>query len=436
MNLQSSTTIYIAPDDMAQGPDTRRHRRWLLIARVSWIVLTLFLVILNAVMIPRYDAVLQATCQSGSQCFAPQLTASDRALLHQLGLSVGFVAGYQVALDAISVLLCCAVGALIFWRKSADRMALFCAFGLVLFGGAGFTSILQDALAPLSAAWLVLVNILDLLGQSSFMIFFLLFPSGRFVPRWTRWVAPCIILYWSISIFVVNNQAPWTGPIFVGLLLCIVGSQIYRFRRSSTLRERQQTKWVVFGFSTGIIGFVVAVVLANAFHVLNQSNVLKALVGSTIIYAFLLLIPVSIAVAILRSRLYDIDVIINRALVYGTLTLLLALLYAGLIIGLQALLGAITGQNSAVAIVISTLAIYALFQPLRRRIQNLIDRRFYRRKYNAARALAAFNATLRGEVDLSQLSEQLLSVVEETMQPAHVSLWLRENPKSKTDHYG
>ena len=413
--------------------NTRLYGRWLLIARVSWIVLTLFLVILNAVLIPRYDALLQATCQPGPQCFAPQLTAADRMQLHQLGLSVGFMAGYQVALDVFSVLVCCALGTLIFWRKSADRMALLCAFTLVLFSGAGFTSILQDALASLSSAWFVLYGILDFLGQSSFMIFILLFPSGRFVPRWTRWVAPCIILYWIISIFVVNNQAPWAGPIFVALLLCAVGTQIYRYRRVSTPRERQQTKWVVFGFSIGIIGFILAVVLANTFQPLRPSIVLQTLVGSTIIYAFLLLIPISIAIAILRSRLYDIDVIINRALVYGTLTLLLALLYTGLIIGLQALLGAITRQNSAVAIVVSTLAIYALFQPLRRRIQNLIDRRFYRRKYDAARTLAAFNASLRGEVDLSQLSEQLLSVVEETMQPTHVSLWLRQGISSKID---
>jgi hypothetical protein len=419
-----------SPSDTSE---TRLHGRWLLIARVSWIVLTLFLVILNAVMIPRYDTLLQATCQPGPQCFAPQLTAADRMQLHQLGLSVGFMAAYQVALDTVSVLVCCALGALIFWRKSADRIALFCAFMLVLFSGAGFTSILQDALSSLSPAWFTLVGVFNLLGQSSFMIFFLLFPSGRFVPRWTRWVAPCIVLYWIISIFLVNNQVPWTGPIFVTLLLCAVGTQIYRYRRVSTPRERQQTKWVVSGFSIGIIGFILAVVLANTFQVLHQSIVLQTLVGSTIIYGFLLLIPISIAVAILRSRLYDIDVIINRALVYGTLTLLLALVYAGLIIGLQALLGAITRQNNAVAIVVSTLAIYALFQPLRRRIQQVIDRRFYRRKYDAARTLAAFNATLRGEVDLNQLSEQLLSVVEETMQPTHVSLWLRKSTYSKTD---
>src|SRR5690349_6121249 len=194
MNRVSLTSGHLS--DPSNTNDTCLHGRWLLIARVSWIVLTLFLVILNAVMIPRYDALLQAHCQPGPQCFAIQLTPYDRKLLHQFGLPVGFVAAYQVTLDAISVLVCFALGALIFWRKSAERMALFCAFMLVLFSGAGFTSILQNALAPLSTFWFMLVGILDLLGQSSFMIFFFLFPSGRFVPGWTRWITPCVILYW------------------------------------------------------------------------------------------------------------------------------------------------------------------------------------------------------------------------------------------------
>jgi hypothetical protein len=129
---------------------------------------------------------------------------------------------------------------------------------------------------------------------------------------------------------------------------------------------------------------------------------------------------------VLRYRLWDIDVIINRTLVYSTLTFILALVYAGLIIALQALMHALTGQASEnpLAIVGSTLVITALFQPLRRRTQSVIDRRFYRRKYDAARTLAAFSATLRNQVDLDQLSEQLLAVVEETLQPTHVSLWL------------
>ena len=206
-----------------------------------------------------------------------------------------------------------------------------------------------------------------------------------------------------------------------------MGAQVYRYRRVSTSRERQQTKWVVFGFSIGIIGFLLVIVLGNAFLPAAglQSSVLRTLVAGTLIYGFLLLVPISIATAILRSRLYDIDVLINRTLVYVTLTATLALIYIGSIIVLQSLLRSVINQNSDVAIVVTTLVIYALFQPLRSRIQSIIDRRFYRKKYDAARTLAAFSATLRQEVDLDQLREQLLAVVQETMQPEHVSLWLR-----------
>jgi glycopeptide antibiotics resistance protein len=358
------------------------------------------------------------------------LTAFDRQSLHQFGLSLGFLAAYQVMLDAVSVLVCCALSALLFWRKSADRMALFGAFMLVLFGGAGFTNILQDALAPLSPAWFALIGTLDLLGQSSFMIFFFLFPSGRFVPRWTRWVAPCVVLYWIYSIFANGraDQSSLAGPAFVALLLCTVGAQIYRYRRVSTSRERQQTKWVVFGFSIGIIGFLLVIVPVQVLlpPAVLQSSVLGTLVAGTIIYGFLLLIPISIATAILRSRLYDIDVVINKALVYGLLTTLLAAVYTGLIIGLESLVELFSKQSAQpLVIVVSTLAIAALFLPLRGRVQQLIDRRFYRRKYDAARTLAAFSATLRDEVDLATLSEHLVAVVQETMQPASVSLWLR-----------
>jgi hypothetical protein len=148
---------------------------------------------------------------------------------------------------------------------------------------------------------------------------------------------------------------------------------------------------------------------------------------STYVYPLgLLLIPLTLGIAILRYRLWDVDTIINKALVYGGLSLLLAAVYVGLIVGLESLLGRVSGQASQpVVIVVSTLVIAALFQPLRHRVQAIIDRRFYRRKYDAARTLAAFSSTLRNEVDLEQLSDQLVAVVQETMQPAHVSLWLR-----------
>jgi hypothetical protein len=151
------------------------------------------------------------------------------------------------------------------------------------------------------------------------------------------------------------------------------------------------------------------------------------------------LIPIFIVIAVLRSRLWDIDTLINKTLVYGLLTALLGALYAGLIIGLEALAGAITGGQTTqqpVVLVVSTLAIASLFLPVRRRIQNLIDRRFYRKKYDAEKTLAAFSATLRNEVDLEHLSEHLIAVVQETMQPAHVSLWLRQPPKPEQRQAG
>jgi hypothetical protein len=411
----------------------RLHGRALLLARVGWVALTLLVLALNVVMLPRYDALLQAPCPAGVPCFSLQSTAYDRQLLHQMGLSLGFVADYQVMLTVVTIVVYSALAALLFWRKSADRMALFCACMLVVFGGVSFTDILLDTLAPISLAWFALIGTLSVLGQSGFVIFFLLFPSGRFAPRWTRWVALVCVLYWIYTDFFTNffySASAWSNLVLFALLLCVVGAQIYRYRRVSTRDERQQTKWVVFGFAMGIIGFVLFITAGNLFLPPQQlqSKILTTLIAGTAVYGLFLLIPISMTIAILRSRLYDIDTIINKALVYGLLTGLLGALYAGLIIGLTSLAEAIAGSQAAqnpVVVVVSTLAIAALFLPLRRRLQALIDRRFYRHKYDAEKTLAAFSATLRNEVDLEQVREHLIAVVQEIMQPAHVSLWLR-----------
>src|SRR6266487_4597882 len=196
------------------------------------------------------------------------------------------------------------------------------------------------------------------------------------------------------------SQLGWL--VVVGEFSTVAAAQLYRYRRVSSPRERQQTKWVVFGLAVPIVVIVLVDVLALLFPVAVEHDALAVLAYNEVGF-LLLLLPLSFGFAMLRSRLWDIDVLINRTLVYGTLTVLLTGVYIGLIIGLSALLRGIIRQDSGVAIVLSTLTIYILFQPLRRRIQAIIDRRFYRSKYDAAKIIAAFSATLRQEVDLDQL---------------------------------
>ena len=230
-------------------------------------------------------------------------------------------------------------------------------------------------------------------------------------------------LYWIFLTSPIPPTSPFWGVSYTGVLALGVFAQIYRYLRVSHPIQRQQTKWVVYGFTMAIVAFLALILGGPALPSSLVQSTLSPILIQPAFYVFMLIIPLSIGVAILRSRLWDIDVLINRTLVYGTLTASLALVYVGLVIGLQTLLGGFIG-NSDVAIVGSTLAIASLFQPFRGRIQALIDRRFYRRKYNAARILTVFNVTVRSEVDLSVLSEQLMTVVQETMQPTHVSLWL------------
>ncbi len=207
--------------------------------------------------------------------------------------------------------------------------------------------------------------------------------------------------------------------LFLTAVACIA-SVFVRFRRAKG-DERQQLKWLAYGT-------VISLLVIVAIIVFIFTNVNSGFLPSAFFYLPLLIISISAGIAILRYRLYNIDILINRTLVYGALTALLALIYFSIVFILQSLVGVFGGKISQTPLVIvgSTLVIAALFQPLRRRIQQVIDRRFYRRKYDAAKTVEAFSATLRNEVDLNQLREHLISVVHETMQPTHVSLWLRK----------
>ena len=234
------------------------------------------------------------------------------------------------------------------------------------------------------------------------------------------------------------EKYPWIADATLGVMLllplCILTSAVslvLRFLRSGG-EEREQIKWLAFaasilGLGTFSYGIPASILPDDAG---GADPLWQNLIEDAVTLSFAG-IPVAVGIAILRYRLYDIDVIINRTLVYGSLTAMLALVYFGGVVGLQATLRALTGQESALAVVASTLAIAALFGPLRRRVQGVVDRRFYRTKYDARKTLEAFNARLRDETDLEALSSDLVGVASATMQPEHVSLWLRREAAQK-----
>ncbi len=350
------------------------------------------------------------------------------------GMALTTYAAYTIALQLVITLGFVSVAALILWKAHREWFHWFTAFVLLFYPTGGlstFTTVSQLAYTY--------VNLSALLWPS-YLLFLYLFPNGRAVPRWTRWPMAALAsahlalqaAFLAGGVFnapaelveVATALFPLILAAFPGILFC----QVYRYVRDATPVERAQIKWFVVGLALiAVLGVLIQAVAGSAVALADLGYVtdLEALVA--------LVLPAAIGIGILRYRLYDIDVIIRRTLIYGLLTGALALVYVGSVVLLQQLFRPFIGQGNNLAIVASTLAIAALFHPLRRRIQLIIDRRFYRRKYDAARTIAAFSTRLRDEVDLNRLTDDLLAVVEETLQPAHVSLWLREASPSVRD---
>ena len=271
-----------------------------------------------------------------------------------------------------------AVGAVIFWRKPEDRMASLEALTLVTFASSfqsfsygtsfGFDfSFLEGLSGAYSPVLTLLFHLLAALGFTTLILFFYLFPDARFVPGWAllpalAWIAnDCVAVFYP-KLFAAYRWGDIIGfGLFFAPALCAVGSQIYRYRSISGPEQRQQTKWVIFGTSIGFGGFLVLVALQGILPGFEKPGVLGGLFGQTITTVLFLMIPLSIGVAILRSRLFDIDVVINRALVYAVLTTALVLVYAGSVVGLQFVFRVVTGQETQLAVVASTLVIAVLF---------------------------------------------------------------------------
>jgi len=399
--------------------------RWLTASRVMWVaVASLTVTLFLAGLVPLYEELHGLSGYDGAD------RGAVRHNLAELGLSVGFYAGYYLVLGLVFSAVCFALAALIFWRRSNELMALFVALLLVLLG-ATFSGAIE-ALGDLHPVWDRLGSFLEsFMSIGSVFLFFFLFPDGRFVPRWTRWIAFGFFAYVApSSLFPESPYSLERWPdlayalFFLAWLLVGVGAQVYRYRRVSGPEQRQQTKWVLFGFSAALVGYLGLILLDAVFPVEPGSP--QDLIGAAAAICFMLLIPLSLGGAIMRYHLFDINLIVNRTLVYASLTVMLVGIYLGAVISLQYAFRSLIGQESQLAIVASTLTMAALFSPLRLRVQAFVDRRFYRRKYDAAKTLEAFSLRLRDETDLDALEEDLVSAVHDTVQPEHVSLWLRE----------
>ena len=402
---------------------SRSRAAWLM--TVGFLVYTLLILIGHIVGFPLGYAYLHTVCPSGCS-----LTPENVRALEHIGLSISFYANLYMVIQALYILVSVGIALLIVFKKPGQWVPLGLSFFLIWF------SAYEGADYPaLVAAYPILnvpVQLLLFLGGGILGFYaFLTFPNGKFGSRW-------VLGFYLVSVFEGVLAVFITTPVFVLInsvfsflsFFIILGVLIYRSRRLLNARERAATKWIILSLSifipTVILVFFVLPAVAPADSLALLIVNIAGFFGCGINIAGILM-------AVLYANAFDIDVFVRRTLVYTLLTAILALLYAGMVFGSQFGLATFSPQaaQSPFILVGSTLVIAALFQPMRHRIQRTIDRRFYRQKYDASRVIERFSASLHSEIDLADLSEQVVAVVQETMQPAHVSLWLREPSRTK-----
>jgi serine/threonine-protein kinase len=373
----STSQATVIPDT---GTYTRIHDpHTLKTARIGWIILVAVALVVKIALQP-YIAVESAASAS---FYSTQLT--------QLGLSESFYVAYSNILSFVVATAYVVTALFIFWRRSDAGVPLFIALGLALYGlqvGAFYVTVIQDPLLLITFALLRFIT--NVVINTAIFIF----PDGRFSIRWMRWLLIGYIIVDGIRIAVLLLE-PRVGnaeEMFAGLrrglfylsLVPAVGavwSQIYRYRHTVKGVQRQQLKWIVFGIAAAVL---VEIAIPIVFG--NEMGVLGVMIADTVVTLFQLVLPVAVAFAILRYRLYDIDLLINRSLVYGLVTLLMAVVFLGGAFILQSLLGR---EQSGIALAVGLLGAGAVFNPARKRVQNFIDRRFYRLRFNLNELAAA-----------------------------------------------
>jgi hypothetical protein len=415
---------------MQAAPSTRLSRRWVWPARLAWFLILLLAIWKLALGTPLlYGNKLKICTDSAEVCAANNsLTPVQAGRLEASGVSLPEYAFLFITFHILETLVWVGVGILVFSLRSDDWLALIASTMMILFT-TGTASNPIKLVYP-SLGWLAELGFG--LQNATLFLFVGLFPGGYFAPRWMRWYWLALVVLSLVDSTVGLPALSWLWiPAWLSFLTLGPFSQIYRYIKVSNPVERLQTKWVVLGF-TLMAGFIFIGATLQEIGILANYYLADFLFGIVS-----LALPISIGISVLRFRLWNIDIIIRRTLVYGGLTATLAAVYFGSVVVLQAIFQRLTGQHqSPIATVISTLAIVALFTPLRRRIQNDIDRRFFRKKYDAQKTLEGFAASVRDEVELEDLTQRLLAVVEETMQPEFVVLSIFQNKQRNVDGKG
>jgi hypothetical protein len=405
-HADTDTTQEMEQAPMADVGRTRLAGRWLMLAHLGWGFIVLFDMVSFVPGALLYDPLVHIPCSDAQwetgMCVTGQLSPSAIQQLSHLGVSLDLYAALALAVVLITSAVFITSGFLIAWRRWRDGMGLFVSLVLLTFAAGGFSNTLTNAESALLPA--VNPTLASILSPFGFVLsvaiwpalgaFLLTFPIGRFTPQWS-WL---LVGLWITNYlaFTLQSQAVITYLSVAITFSSVIAVQVYRYRHVYTPIECQQTKWLVFTVGAAIL-FIVMLSLFEA--------TIPGLGGYDSLFYFI------------------------ADLVIASFFFLLVAMYAVGVVGTQALVTRVVGpsaQQEPILLVATTLLIAALLQRLRRRLQASIDRRFYRKKYDAARTLAAFADTLREEVDLPELADRLLGAVEETMQPAHVSLWLRQ----------
>ena len=378
-----------------------------------------------------------------TNCLDERLTPAKAQALHTLGISITAYAAYWTAVNLIFALGYCAVAAFILWRKPDDRVALLASFFLISLG-ASFPDI-PNALATVYPVWRLPVAFLDVFGLPSLTAFLFLFPNGRFVPRWTCWVGIVFVVMYVPSTFFPGSILSFTHwprlltlPVPLVWLGSLVFAQVYRYRQVSTAEERQQTKWVVFGATIALLGFLLLTFLPLAllplFFPLQHLTLLPSVFLFTGIYLILLLIPFTLAIAVLRYRLWDIDIIINRTLVYGTLSASTIGLYMLVVVALGALLRV---ESNLLISLFATGLVAVLFQPLRERLQRGVNRLLYGQRDEPYMVIARLSQRLKEQLSSDAVLFTIVETVAQALKlPYAAILWKQGETFELAASYG